>query len=384
MQFEPSDEAPSTSRARSRGRNRTGKSELRRDRAINRGLIAAALLVTGAALLKVPYVIMSPGPVFNTIGDYQGKPVIKISGTATYATKGSLDMTTVSERGGASGGVSAAEVMLGLIREGEVVVPRDALYPPEETGEQVRAANTELFATSQSDAVGAALGELGIPAENSVVAKSVSAGSPADGQILAGDIITEVNGNDVSRAEEVVAEVRAGEVGDPVKVEVLRTSGDGKQDRKVVSLTAAAHPDPGSGGAPYLGIAVATLYDAPFEIDFTLDTIGGPSAGLMFSLAIVDKLTPEAITGGQQVAGTGTITPDGQVGPIGGIRHKMRGASQAGAGLFLAPLDNCEEVVGHVPEGLHVVPVQTLSQAREVIIEWVSDPSSPLPSCQPN
>jgi PDZ domain-containing protein len=340
------------------------------------------VLILASSLLRVPYVIMSPGPVFNTIGDYQGKPVIKISGTRTYATKGNLDMTTVSERGGSSGGVSTAEVLLAMVRDSQVVVPRDALYPPDESGEQLRAANSASFATSQSDAVGAALGELGIPAKESVVVKLVGGGSPADGVIEAGDIITAINGRDVAVPQDVVDAVRAGKVGDAVKVSVLRAGADGKRTPKELVVTAGANPDPAKAGAPYLGISVATLYDAPFKIDFTLDSIGGPSAGLMFSLAIIDKLTPRSMTGGQQVAGTGTISPDGAVGPIGGIRHKMRGASSAGARLFLAPESNCDEVLGHVPDGLTVVPVGSLSQAREVVTDWVADPNAPLPTCK--
>jgi PDZ domain-containing protein len=339
------------------------------------------VLILAASLVRVPYVIMSPGPVFNTIGEFQGKPVIKISGTRTYPTKGSLDMTTVSERGGASGGVSTAEVLLALVREGQVVVPRDAIYPPDETAEQVRAANSASFATSQSDAIGAALGELGIPAEESVVVKAVAGGSPADGVLEPGDIITAVAGRSVSKPQDVVTAVAAGRVGDEVVLDVLRTGADGKRARKELAVTPAAHPDPARKGAPYLGISVATLYEAPFKIDFTLDTIGGPSAGRMFSLAIVDKLTSGSLTGGQQIAGTGTISSDGAVGPIGGIRHKMRGASGAGAKLFLAPQSNCDEVVGHVPEGLRVVPVKTLAQARDVVTEWVADPAAPLASC---
>lgn len=354
----------------------------RRDRAINRGVMAGSVLVLAAALLPVPYVIMSPGPVFNTIGEYQGRPVIEISGTKTFPTEGNLDMTTVSERGGSSGGVSTAEVLLALMRDNQAVLPRDALYPPQESGEEIRAANTQSFATSQSDAVGAALRELDIPAIESVVAAEVAGGSPADGIVRAGDIITKVNGKAVDSPKEVVNTVRATEVGDTVNLTVSRSDEKGKATTEELKVVTAAHPDPDRGGVSYLGVSVTTLYEAPFDIDFTLDTVGGPSAGMMFSLAIIDKLTDGQLTGGNHVAGTGTISPDGNVGPIGGIRHKLAGAADAGAKLFLAPQANCNEVVGAVPEGLQVVPVQTLHEARQVIEKWVADPTTPLPSCQ--
>lgn len=352
-----------------------------RSRAIDRGLIAGGLLVLSASLLPVPYVIMSPGPTFNTIGEYNGQPVIKITGTKTYPTDGSLDMTTVSERGGSSGGVHTSEVLLALLRDNQVVVPRDALYPPDKTGEQVKSENTESFATSQSDAIGAALGELGIPAEESVVVAQVKGGSPASGIVQAGDQIEKVNGEPVESPKDVVTKVQEGKVGEPISLELVRTDDKGKTQQLTVEVVPEANPDPERSGTPYVGIAVAPLYQAPFDIDFTLDSVGGPSAGMTFSLAIIDKLTKQSLTGGGHVAGTGTITPSGKVGPIGGIRHKMVGARNAGAKLFLAPKSNCAEVVGHIPDGLRVVPVATLHEARTHLQTWSKDNNAALPSC---
>ena len=102
---------------------------------------------------------------------------------------------------------------------------------------------------------------------------------------------------------------------------------------------------------------------------------------MMFSLAIVDMLTEGYLNGGGQVAGTGTIDPAGNVGPIGGIQQKLVGAQREGVGLFLAPESNCDEVVGHVPNGLTVVPVATLAQARATVEEWVETPDAQFPQC---
>ena len=126
---------------------------------------------------------------------------------------------------------------------------------------------------------------------------------------------------------------------------------------------------------------MGSTYRAPFELDITLDGVGGPSAGLIFSLGIVDKLTPGALIDGRVVAGTGTIDPEGNVGPIGGIQQKLVGAKRAGATLFIAPQDNCDDVEGNVPDGLTVVPVSTLGEARDTVEAWVADPEADFPQC---
>ena len=176
-------------------------------------------------------------------------------------------------------------------------------------------------------------------------------------------------------------------LGDTVTLDLLRTPEDGGDREPVtVEVVTAANPeaavaDPDADPVPYLGILVGMQYEAPFDIDFTLQHVGGPSAGMMFSLAIVDMLTDGSMTGGGHVAGTGTIDPTGAVGAIGGIQQKLLGASGAGARLFLAPDSNCGEVAGHEPDGMTVVPVGTLSDARDVVETWAADPDSTFPTC---
>jgi PDZ domain-containing protein len=137
-----------------------------------------------------------------------------------------------------------------------------------------------------------------------------------------------------------------------------------------ISITSIANPDDPT--VPQIGIGVDTLYSADFPIDFTLEHIGGPSAGLMFAAGIVDKLTPGDLVAGRHVAGTGTIAPDGTVGPIGGIRQKLAGARNAGATLFVLPEKHCTEIEGHVPDGLTVVPVGTLTEGIAAIEAYVA------------
>ena len=108
-------------------------------------------------------------------------------------------------------------------------------------------------------------------------------------------------------------------------------------------------------------------FDMPVDVTISIDDIGGPSAGTMFALGIIDKMTPEDEANGKDIAGTGTIDVTGEVGPIGGIRQKLAGATRDGATWFLAPAANCDEVVGHVPDGLRVVRIATLHEAREAM-----------------
>ena len=355
-----------------------------RQRAIRRAVISSGLLVLAGSLVRLPLLVVSPGPVFNTIGEIGGKPMVSISGTETYPTSGALDMTTVSERGGSSGGVALGEAIAGWFAPHSSLIPREVFYDPNESGAEVAERNDQAFATSQSDAVAAALHHLDIQTEDSVVVTFVGGGTPADGVVEAGDVIVSVNGTKVETPDQVVAAVRSAQVGQTITMEVLRADAAGERSPKTLEVTTAANPstDASAAGKPWIGIAVGTLYEAPFDVDFAVQGVGGPSAGMMFSLAIYDQLTPGPLTGGGNVAGTGTIDPEGVVGPIGGIDKKLLGARSGGASLFLAPASNCGEVVGNVPDGLTVVPVTKLSEAIDTVTEWAGDQQATFPTCE--
>jgi PDZ domain-containing protein len=359
--------------------------ERARARAIRRGAVVGFLFILVASMVKLPLLILSPGPTYNTIGEVDGEPLISITGTTTYPTGGMLDMTTISERGGSSGGVYLGEALLGWAAPGRAVIPRESIYGPETTGAQVAERNDQLFALSQSDSVAAAMNELGIPTEPAIVVTVVGGGSPADGTVEAGDQIVTVDGQQVSTPAQVGELVREREVGDTVVLEVLRREEPGAEPtRETLEVVTAANPqpeDPAAAPQPYLGIVVGTAYEPPFDIEFGDSNVGGPSAGMMFSLGMIDMLTPGELNGGRHVAGTGTIDPEGNVGPIGGIRQKLVGAKRAGAELFLAPQSNCDEVEGSIPDGLTVIPVSTLGEARDTLEKWVADPGATFPQC---
>ncbi len=358
--------------------------ERARARAIRRGVVAGGILIVVASVVRLPLLVLSPGPTYNTIGEVDGIPLISISGTTTYPTTGQLDMTTIAERGGSSGGVFLGEALLAWAAPARSVFPRETIYGPETSGEEVAERNDQLFALSQSDSIAAALGELGIPTEQAVLVTFVSGGSPADGVLEVGDEVVAVDGQAVSAPGQVGRLVRQHEVGDTVEFEVLRREEpDAEPTALTVTVPTAANPgaDASEEPVPYVGILVATAHDAPFEIEFGDANVGGPSAGMMFSLGIVDILTEGPLTGGEHVAGTGTIDPEGNVGPIGGIQQKLVGARRAGAELFVAPAANCGDVLGNVPDGLTVVAVETLSAARDAVELWVDDPGAQLPTC---
>ena len=330
-------------------------------------------------LIQVPYVLLSPGPIFNTIGMVDGHDLISISGKETYATTGSLNMTTVSEFGGPETGVSVGQAIWAWIHTSERVMPREALYPENMTEAQSRQQNVEAFSTSQSYAVAAAMNYLKLPVVESVVISSIEAGGPAEGTLHAADVITKINSKNVSTPAEVVSIIRAQPVGTAFVFTIVRKGVSHDYTLK----TKARKDDPSTteneAGIPFVGVGVDSSYAATFPITFGLDNVGGPSAGTMFAIGIIDKLTPGQLAQGKVIAGTGTIDPDGTVGPIGGIAQKLIGARSHGAVLFLAPADNCDEVKGHIPDGLTVTPMSTLAEGVAAINDF--NAGKKLPQC---
>jgi len=167
--------------------------------------------------------------------------------------------------------------------------------------------------------------------------------------------------------EQVVEAVRSKPIGTDLNFSVMR--GGTKLDVVVTSSTREDDPatEQDEATIPYIGIGIDINYSAEFEIKFGVTGVGGPSAGTLFAIGIIDKLTPGALTKGKIIAGTGTIDPSGNVGEIGGIQQKLIGARDAGAVLFLAPAGNCDEVIDHIPDGLTVAAIETLEDAMDEI-----------------
>ena len=339
------------------------------------GLLAVPLLLAlwvAAAFESLPYVTYNPGLTVNVLGDNaEGKPIIKIEGKPTYADDGELRMTTVfvSQRDAHN---HLFELMKSWISPESAVYPKAAIYPEGGTVEEDKQEGQAEMTSSQDAATAAALTELGYDVTDAVVA-GVDKGSPADGTLQKGDVILAVDGTKVANSNELVAAVKSADVGAPIEFDVRRKGTD---------LQLSVTPRE-VDGAPQVGIQVGTqTTDFPVDVTIGIDpAIGGPSAGLMFSLGIYDTLTKGSLTDGKTIAGTGTIDAAGVVGPIGGIQQKIVGARDAGAELFLVPPDNCDEAV-EAPNGdMRLVEAPTTHSALDSIKKWVADPDAKLPTC---
>jgi PDZ domain-containing protein len=337
------------------------------------GCLSAGLIVGGAAL-PVPYVKLAPGPVTNTLGlGAEDKPLIRIDGATTYPTTGKLDLTTVSEYGGPGSRLDLGDAVRGWLDPTVAIVPEELLYPPDITAEQAQEEAATQMSDSQQNAKVAALRYLGHDVPTLVTVASLTKNSASEGKLEAGDVILSVDGTPVSNPDELRAAINKVSPGQTVLLGVQRTG-----QKLDVKVTTSA--DPSDAKRPLIGIVPGTDYVLPFKIDIDLRDVGGPSAGLMFALGIIDKLTPESLTNGKTIAGTGTIDADGSVGPIGGIQQKMVGAKRNGATVFFVPAGNCSDAKGAKPKGLQLVKVSKLSDAVHAL-ETLRSGGTNLPTC---
>ncbi len=315
--------------------------------------LLAAALAAGAAQARVPYVALGPGPTYNTLGEVDGQPVIVIDGRQTFPTDGHLDLTTV----GVQSQLTLVTALRGWFARDLAVVPREVVYPPGRSDEQVQEKNAELMRESQGSAVTAAARQLGLRVAEVSVAE-ITPGAPATGRLEVGDVLTTVDGTSLRDAAELRALIGAKSIGDSVQIGFTR----GGQARTVVIPTGESSGD--GPRRPVIGVVTqAKPIDAPFTVDITLEEVGGPSAGLMFTLGILDKLGEPSLTAGKYIAGTGEISADGTVGSIGGIVQKLTAAKAKGADAFLVPAGNCAEAVRRPPPDLPLIRVATIEDA---------------------
>lgn len=313
------------------------------------GFLLVAAMTALMSVATVPYVLLEPGPTYDTLGkDDNGQDVIVVEGAEATTSAGQLRFTTV----GVQSRLTLLEALIGWWRDEDAVVPRELVYPPDQTQEEVEQRNAEDFANSLSSAEMAALIELGYPVR--VAVGELSDDSPAVGVLKKGDVITEIDGSSFATTDEMLALIRGKPAGSTLTLRIVRD--DAEQTVQVQTYA-------GEDGVPRIGFQPEVSSSAPFELDIPIEGIGGPSAGLMLSLGIIDKIDPEDLTGGKIIAGTGTIDAAGNVGPIGGVPQKLVGAKAAGATYFLTPVSNCAEAVANELPGLTLVAVESLDQA---------------------
>ena len=326
----------------------------RRIRTLIVALVPIVVFVLLLAVVTVPFVSLGPGPTFNTLGEYDGKPVVAIEGTPVKPTSGNLNMTTVSQRDG----LTLGQALVLWASGSQQLVPRNLVYPPEKSREEIEKSQNADFRNSEDNAEYAALDYLKYP--RAVTVGRVTDPGPSVGKLQAGDAIDAVDGTKVADVAAFTGLMKSTKPDQEIILDYRRKNSPPGTAR----ITLGRNDDRDYG---YLGIAVLDAPWAPFTVDFNLANVGGPSAGLMFSLAVIDKLTTGDLNGSKFIAGTGSISGEGKVGPIGGITHKMASAADAGATVFLVPADNCDEARIARPDPMQLIKVDTLPQAVDAL-----------------
>ncbi|HWB66453.1 MAG TPA: PDZ domain-containing protein [Mycobacteriales bacterium] len=347
-------------------------------------VLLIALVVIGSQL-RVPYVILLPGPVTDTLGTVPadesvngaaGKPVISISGAATHQSGGHLYLTTVLEQpGDCNAQPTLWQAVKAWFSSTQTVDPKQVICAPGESNAAVQRAGVQQMQQSQQDAVTAALFELGKhPSSEHVSVGSVEAQTAAGNVLRPGDVIVSIDGTAVHTLAQIRAALQSHQPGDSVRVGFRR--GDSLQS---ASIRLAR----GTGSRAIIGFVpdrVATFPQVHVSIGIDPNAVGGPSAGTALALGIIDKLTPGGLTGGRTIAGTGTVDGFGHVGPIGGIQQKVAGAVKAGATVFFAPASECGDAKAAAPSSLTLVRVQTLHQAVQAL-RAIKAGSNAFPHC---
>lgn len=383
-------EAQSDAFALRRSANRIRPATItRRERLGKTLLISGVALLVGLSFCPAPYVIRQPGPVLDALGTVTLEPgaepreIITIGGDQGHEPEsGKLDVLTVNVAGSPQSEPTWFETLLAWGSHAHDVLPVEAYFADGENADERNQATSAEMASSQDLARVAALRDLGYEVTQELVVSAIGEGTPASGILQPNDVILAADGSPVSSTDELRAVITAHGAGTPLPLKIRR---DGAE--KEVSVTPQMLPTT-AGTQPAIGVAGGPRFPKlPVDIEIGLGQVGGPSAGLMLTLAIEDKLTPGDATGGHHIAGTGTINEHGTVGPIGGIRQKYLAAKDVGAEAFLAPTANCAEVVDEARPELPVYAVNNLAEAKRAV-ELIAQggPQAPasagFPSCQ--
>jgi len=333
-------------------------------------LLIGLFVVVGTQPL--PYVTYRPGPTLDILASRDGKEIVEASGKKTYRDNGELRLTTIYVDQPQED-VTLDELMRSWLDPSEAVYPYDSVYAPDETDESSEAESVVQMVSSQDAAIATALIELGYEVEPDIEVLYVDKDLPAHGLLRARDILLSVEGAEITSTKEVVEAVDRAPAGQPITFAVRR---NGRE------VSVEVTPDEVDGDKQ-IGIELGPGFTFPFEVSVDIgDNIGGPSAGLMLSLAIYDTLTPGSLTGGGVVAGSGTIDVKGRTGRIGGVQQKIAGARDSGAELFLVAADNCPDTLDLDTGDLRLVRVETMHDAVEAITTWAEDHEAALPTCE--
>lgn len=356
---------------------------------MNQRLIAAVVAVPAvlallafAAFQGLPFATFAPGGTIDVLGaDGNAAEVVQVDGREVFRDVGQLRLTTVRVSP-AGDPPETAYLSLGRLMQmwfdgDDAVYPYSSVHQDGETAESTREEGAVQMATSQDDAVFVALAEDGIDVPQALQVAAVTADMPSEGVLEVGDHLTSINGTDVPDDVALRKAIQQAPADQPIAIGIERA---GKA--MTVEVTPVEQTIEGKQRL-LIGITPGYDYVFPFDVNINIsDNIGGPSAGLIFSLAVYDTITPGSLTGGARVAGTGEIAPDGTVGPIGGIQQKIAGARAEGTDLFLVPEDNCSDALGAENGDMQLVRASTMHEVRLALEAYAADPGATLPSCE--
>lgn len=358
--------------------------------------LAAVLLVVGVSQ-PVPYAALTPGPTFDALGDLGGKKIIQITGHKVYQDEGQLRFVTVYETRPEQN-LSLFTVVGDWVGQSASLLPRGVLFKSSDTDKSVQQQSALQMTSSQDNASVAALTAAGIKYKTIVEVGAVDPKGASAGILKVHDELIKINGVPASDNQAVIDVIRPLPAGSPVTV-LIRRKGVLMTVKVSTHGAVLAVPNPSAAqqacpdGSPIptvnkkvslIGIQPTTRYVYPFNIKVNLDdSIGGPSAGMMFALTMYDLLTPTSLTGGNVIAGSGEISTDGVVSAIGGIGQKIAGAQSDGARLFLVAAENWHEAIraNYDKSKIRLVRVHTLSEAIKAVNDWRAHPNAPLAGC---
>lgn len=304
----------------------------------------------GLGWVRLPFYAQGPGPARDVF------PLIRFEGHARYESSGTLLATTVEFKQ-----VTPFEAFLVWVDPARALIGRGVLYPPDLNEQEEEARAVSQMDQSKIDAAYVVLSELANYPERhgeGALIESVFPGCPADGKLFPGDLVSAVGGDPISSQDDASRAIDGLSTSGPI---TFRVSAAGDSHSVVLEREACVPDDP----ARYVGI---TMVDAfPFEISISSGEVGGPSAGLMWAVGLYDLLTPGDLTGGRTIAGTGTIDLDGAVGPIDGIRDKVRAAIGVDASVFLVPQENVADLEGFDAGDVRIVPISSFEDVLRAL-----------------
>lgn len=327
-------------------------------------------VVIASFSISLPYYRIAPGSARAITS------LVSVPEERSFPPEGAFLLTTVS-----LGETRAVDAFLGWLDPDVDVVPRDQVVPPDTTGQEFLELNRLFMEQSKQAAIVVALRRLGFAVpeqgEGAIVA-GVGDDLPATGKLSPGDVIVGVDGQQVMTSSDAVRIIRTHAPGDTIPLQVRPGGREGEP--VPVELVAAEHPD--EPGQPLIGVQLRThkqRFDMPFPVSIDSQNIGGPSAGLAFTLSVIDLLTAGELSGGQPIAVTGTIELDGTVGRVGGVAQKAAAVKESGVGVFIVP--KAEEALARAHAGdVEVIGVDTLEEALTALGQVGGDVAALAPS----